>query len=295
MKKFSFIIAVALISGWAGSATAVSYGDLYDVEWCPCDQEEHYDANGSVVLGKTVMCPCDSLYDGFKSSLEKDARKLQHQTKKTIQKAQNFKYYVGFDYNKSQVNTGKNNIKFDNLIFSDVGGLSVPAGLMIDHQDNIGIVIGTRPHTNLGIEAFYNRAYSKNVITQIDNKTVNNTDYHMVNTFVTKYQAYGVDVLGYLPVTDYFDFIAFVGLAEYRFDNKATFEINYLEGGTGNPAVDSASYSFGDNKLAWRIGGGVQFNIARGLVLRSMYRFIKLKTDTVNYFQEYSIGLRFLF
>lgn len=295
MKKHFFIVIIAFLTGWTTQAGAASYGDLYNVEWCPCNPEEHYDANGSVVLGKTVMCPCNSLYDGYKSTLEKDTRKLQQQAKKTVEKARNFKYYVGFDYNKSQVNTAKNNINFDNLIFSPVGGLDVPAGLMIDHQDNIGIVIGTRPHSNLGIEAFYNRAYSKNVITQIDNTTVNNTDYHMVNTFVTKYQAYGVDVLGYLPVTDYFDFIAFVGLAEYRFDNQATFEINYLEGGSGTSAVDRASYGFGDNKLAWRIGGGIQFNIARGLVLRSMYRFIKLKTDTINYLQEYSIGVRFLF
>lgn len=295
MKKLLFFAAAVLLFGQAETAMAQAYGDLYNVEWCPCNPEEQYDARGSVVLGKTVMCPCNAMYDGYKSTLEKDMRKLEYNTKKNLQKAQNFKYYVGVDYNKSQVDTAKNNIVFDNLIFSDVGGIGIPAGLMVDHQDNIGLVIGTRPHSNLGIEAFYNRAYSKNEVTQIDNRTVNNTDYHMVNTFVTKYQAFGVDVLGYLPLTDYFDFIAFVGLGQYMLDNSAKMDINYLEGSVGTPAVDTASFDFSEDKLAWRIGGGIQFNIARGLVLRSMYRYIKLKTDSINSFQEYSIGVRFLF
>lgn len=295
MKKLLFFAAAFLLLARTGSAFAQAYGDLYNVEWCPCNPEEQYDAKGSVVLGKTVMCPCNAMYDGYKSTLEKDMRKLEYNTKKTLRKAQNFKYYVGVDYNKSQVDTAKNNIVFDNLIFSDVGGIGLPAGLMVDHQDNIGLVIGTRPHSNLGIEAFYNRAYSKNEITQIDNRTVNNSDYHMVNTFVTKYQAFGVDVLGYLPVTDYFDFIAFVGLGQYMLDNSAKMSINYLEGSVGTPAVDEASFDFSEDKLAWRIGGGIQFNIARGLVLRTMYRYIKLKTDSINAFQEYSIGVRFLF
>ena len=30
----------------------------------------------------------------------------------------------------------------------------------------------------------------------------------------------GVDIIGYLPVTDYFDFVAFVGLGQYYFENK---------------------------------------------------------------------------
>ncbi len=295
MNKFSCALVLALILGGIKVAAATSYGDLYNVEWCPCNPEERYDANGSVVLGKTVMCPCSSMYDGYKSTLEKDVRKLQHDAKKAITKAQNFKYYVGFDYNKSQLSSGNGSVTFDDFKFADVKGLSVQSDLMLDNQDNIGIVIGTRPNANLGIEAFYNRSYSKNVVTQIDNTAVNNPDYHMVNTYVSKYQAFGIDVLGYMPVTDYFDFIAFVGLGQYKFDNTATFNVNYLEGSPGTPAVDSSSYDFSESKLAWRLGGGIQFNIARGIVLRSMYRFIKLNSDNINYLQEFSVGIRFLF
>ena len=145
---------------------------------------------------------------------------------------------------------------------------------------------------NFGIEAFYNRAYSKNIATQIINGEIGSDDHHMVGTFTSKYQAFGVDILGYLPVTDYFDFIGFVGLGQYQFDNEAEFEARFLE---GNNVDGRFSYDFSENSLSWRVGGGFQFNIARGLVLRTMYRYIKIKTDTINSLQEYSVGIRFLF
>ena len=104
--------------------------------------------------------------------------------------------------------------------------------------------------------------------------------------------AFGVDLIGYLPVTDYFDFLAFVGLGEYMFDNSADFEVRHLE---PNEVVDTFNTDFDENKLAWRVGGGFQFNIARGLVLRTMYRFIKVKTSTIKNMQEWSVGVRFLF
>ena len=294
MKKIAYMLAVLVAVLCAVPAFAVQYGDLYNVEWCPCNPDDQYDANGSVVLGKTVMCPCDSMYDGYNSTMEKDVRKLQHKTKQTLEKAKNFKYYVGFDYNKSQATTASGSINFNHLIFSQSGGLDVPVDSMLDDQDNIGIVIGTRPHTNFGIELFYNRSYNENTVTQIDNTTLGSTDYHMVNTYISKYQAYGIDFLGYLPVTDYFDFIAFVGVGQYYFDNEARFESHYLESGN-QPAVDSADFDFSEDKLAWRVGLGAQFNIARGWVLRSMYRYIRLNTDTIDYLQEFSVGLRFLF
>ena len=294
MRRIACMLAVLAAVFGSAPAFAMQYGELYDIEWCPCNPDDQYDANGSVVLGKTVMCPCDSMYDGYNSTMEKDVRKLQHKTKQTLERAKNFKYYVGFDYNKSQLTSASGSVNFNHQIFSQSGGLDVPVDTMLDDQDNIGIVLGTRPHANFGIEIFYNRSYDDNKVTQIDNTTLGSTDYHMVNTYISKYQAYGIDFLGYLPVTDYFDFIAFVGLGQYHFDNEARFESHYLESGN-QPAVDSADFDFSEDKLAWRVGIGAQFNIARGLVLRSMYRYIRLNTDTIDYLQEFSVGLRFLF
>lgn len=290
MKKLASLV-ILLGMSIARISLAVEYGDLYGVDWCPCNPDERYDDKGSVVLGKTVMCPCDSMYDGYGASMEKDVRKIQQKTKHAVERASNYKYYVGVDYNKSQLNFSGNSINFDDLTIINVGGVSIPSSELIDEQDNIGIVFGVRPHRNLGIEAFYNRSYNKNTITRLDQGIVGAKDYHMVETFVSQYQAFGVDLLGYLPVTEYFDFIAFVGVGQYFFDNEASFEARYLDDNT----VDSFSQDFDENKLAWRIGGGIQFNIARGVILRSMYRFIKLKTETIDYLQEFSVGIRFLF
>ena len=290
MKKLASLV-ILLGMSIARISLAVEYGDLYGVDWCPCNPDERYDDKGSVVLGKTVMCPCDSMYDGYGASMEKDVRKIQQKTKHAVERASNYKYYVGVDYNKSQLNFSGKSINFDDLTIINVGGVSIPSSELIDEQDNIGIVFGVRPHRNLGIEAFYNRSYNKNTITRLDQGIVGAKDYHMVETFVSQYQAFGVDLLGYLPVTEYFDFIAFVGVGQYFFDNEASFEARYLDDNT----VDSFSQDFDENKLAWRIGGGIQFNIARGVILRSMYRFIKLKTETIDYLQEFSVGIRFLF
>jgi opacity protein-like surface antigen len=75
-------------------------------------------------------------------------------------------------------------------------------------------------------------------------------------------------------------------------DNEAEFEARYLD---QEGVVGRFSYDFSEDSLGWRVGGGIQFNIARGLVLRAMYRYIKIKTDAVNSLQEYSVGIRFLF
>jgi opacity protein-like surface antigen len=68
-----------------------------------------------------------------------------------------------------------------------------------------------------------------------------------------------------------------------------------MEGGPNDGPVDVTRFNFDENKLAWRLGGGIQINIARAIMLRGMYRLIKLQTDTVNYFQEFSVGVNFLF
>lgn len=289
MKKLASSV-ILLVLCICRASFAVEYGDLYNIEWCPCNSEERYGPNGSPVMGKTVMCPCDSQYDGGRT-FEKDIRKLRQKKDQTIARAQNYTYYVGFDYNKSHLTYAHDDLNFAQDGFLGVSNISVPVDQALDAQDNISIVIGMRPHKNLGIEAFYGRSYNKNRITRVVRGNTGAKDYSSVENFVSKYQAFGVDLLGYLPVTDYFDFIAFVGLGQYKFDNDATFDITYAD----NSASGSYSEDFSEDKLAWRVGGGLQFNIARGIILRSMYRYIKINSSTINYLQEFSVGVRFLF
>ncbi len=276
------------------SAYATDYGDLYNVKWCPCNPDEQFDAQGSVVLGRTVMCPCEAMYDGYGRTFEKDMRTVQDKVEKAVDKARTYKYYVGIEYNKSQVENNNKTVNFNDPVFSPSNGVDIDSSQMVDHQDNIGVVLGFRPYKNWGIEAFYNRSYAKNEVTQYDDVNISSTDYHLINTYITKYQAFGIDLVGYLPVTQFFDFVAFVGIGKYKFDNSARFDANYLEGGI-TPAVYSAKYSFDEDEIGYRVGGGVQFNIMDGVVLRLMYKYINIGSNTIHYLQEYSAGVRFLF
>ena len=287
-----WLFLVLLLS--VGEARAAEYGDLYNVKWCPCNPDEQFNSQGSVVMGRTVMCPCESMYDGYSRTFEKDVRAVQDKAERALDKAKAYKYYVGIEYNKSQVETNHKKINFNDPIFSPANGVNIDSSQMIDHQDNIGVVLGFRPHKNWGMEAFYNRAYAKNEVTQYDDVNISSTDYHLINTYVTKYQAFGVDLVGYLPVTQFFDFVAFVGIGKYQFDNSARFEARYLEGGI-TPAVYTANYSFDEDEIGYRVGGGVQFNVMNGVVLRLMYKYINIGSDTIHYLQEYSASLRFLF
>ena len=98
-------------------------------------------------------------------------------------------------------------------------------------------------------------------------------------------------------MTDYFDFVAFVGLGQYYFENEVTHEVADTIGGTGsgNPYFDRLTSEFNDDALAWRVGGGFQFNIGRGVVLRALYRYIEVNSAYIKNLQEFSMGLRFVF
>lgn len=279
---------------------AVSYGDLYDIEWCPCNPENELSGQGSVVLGQTVMCPCDSMYNGYGRTYEKDSQIIKESVQKFTKKISNYKYYIGVEYNKTTTDTSEDKLSFDDLKFAVP--VSAQASDIFDDQDTIGIVIGARPHPNIGIEAFYNRTFKDNETIQYDRKAVaGGTDpyakYHVMNSYTTKYQAYGVDVIGYLPVTNFIDFIAMVGLGKYYFDSEVTHEFAEIQGGSGSgvPYIDKFSSDFSEDTVAWRVGGGISFNIGRGVVIRGTYRYIAINSETIKNLQEFSLGLMFVF
>lgn len=271
---------------------AVSYGGLYDVEWCPCDPTEQFNAQGAVVLGKTVMCPCDTMYNGYGRTFKKDVQSVKEAAKKVVDKTLNYKYYIGVDFNKSNVETG--NKKLEYTTSDGSASSSADIGDVIDDQDNIGIVLGMRPHPNIGIEAFYNRTMNEN--TAIKNHGTG-SDKYLVSEYTSEYQAFGVDIIGYLPITDYFDFIAFAGLGQYYFENSITHKYSVLMAGSiiGRDYRNVSSSDFDDDTLAWRVGGGFQFNIGRGVILRAMYRYINIDSEFIKNLQEFSLGLRFVF
>ena len=160
MKRLLIACLLGILLLPVPNGYAVQYGDLSSIRWCPCNPDEQFDSKGSVVMGRTVMCPCDSMYDGYGRTFEKDVRKVQEKVEHAYENALAYKYYIGFEYNKSQVETNNKKKNFNDVIFSSVHGIDVPSGEMIEHQDNIGVVLGFRPHKNFGMEVFYNRTYS---------------------------------------------------------------------------------------------------------------------------------------
>ena len=295
MKNFLFIAAIGLgaISAvtQAQAEEPLAYGDLYNVEWCPCNPEEPFDANGSVVMGRTVMCPCDGLYSGYKKGLEQDIREIKNAAKNQLRKLNYFKYYLGLDYNIGSMSAGSKETSFDDLIFA-AGPISVKPDDIMDDQDSLSFVAGARISKYWGVEAFYQQSYDDNTVTSVDNKTLNHIDYHLLNDYTTSFKAYGADLIGYVPLSPYFDFVGSLGLAQYNFENEGLFTAYYVD---GTNKRDVVKRSFDEDKIGWRAGVGAQLNIADGIALRAMYRYIYIGGDLVDELNEFSLGLRFLF
>jgi opacity protein-like surface antigen len=177
----------------------------------------------------------------------------------------NYTYYIGVDYNKANIKT-----KHEKLIFGD-SNKSIEANELIDDlDDNISAVLGMRPHPNMGIEAFYNRVAKKNEVEK------GNT------TYSAKYHAFGVDLIGYLPVTNYLDFVAVAGIGQYYFESSASYP-------------DAAAEDAFGRTLAFRAGAGLQINLRSGLIIRSMYRYVHIDNMNIQILQEFSLGVRIAF
>lgn len=295
MKKIGFLLAAAAAVFSAQSAVAaekeVAYGDLYNIEWCPCNSEEPFDADGSVVMGKTIMCPCDSQYTGYKKGFDQDMREIKQSAANQLRRLNYFKYYLGFDYNMGKTSAGSKTLTFDDKIFA-ISAIDIKPGQVIDDQDSLSFIIGARISKYWGLEAFYQQSYDDNTVSQVDNKTLNNIDYHLMNEYTTSFKAYGLDVIGYVPFSPYFDLVGALGLAKYKFENKAVFASYYVD---HTEVRDVVSRNFNENKLGWRAGIGAQVNIADGVALRAMYRYVYVDGDIIDNLSEFSLGLRFLF
>lgn len=296
MKKFLLSVGVAgaalFLPAAAQAEDLPAYGDLYNVEWCPCNPEEPFDADGSVVMGKTVMCPCSGMYSGYKKGFDEDIRDIKRAAANQIRKFNYYKYYIGADYNLNSTSPASDRYQFDDIHFATP--MQVDLNNIIDDQDSISVVLGARFSKYIGLEAFYQQTYDDNTTTQIDNHTLNagGTGHYLVNEFTTKYKAYGVDLVGYMPLSQYFDIVGSVGIGKYDFQNEAKFSTYLL---SNDNFVESFNQKFNEDKIAWRAAIGGQINVTEGVALRAMYRYISIGGDVIDDMSEVSMGIRFLF
>lgn len=98
----------------------------------------------------------------------------------------------------------------------------------------------------------------------------------------TKFQAYGVDLIGYIGSTDKVDYLLTAGLGQYEYETK--YKYHYLKRIT-KQTVD-------EDGIGIRVGAGIQLNLDRYVSLRAMYRYIFSDLDGIKHSQEILVGVR---
>ena len=95
-----------------------------------------------------------------------------------------------------------------------------------------------------------------------------------------KYNAYGLDLYGYLPLgcDQTFSLLGTTGLAIYDTDFKET----------GRKHHDAS-------RVGYRVGGGAQYNLTENLAARVIGRYSYIGTKDLNHLAEVTAGLRYAF
>ena len=162
--------------------------------------------------------------------------------------------YVGISYNYSDTNT------------KGIGGVYNP-------DFNSGTVsLGTSFNKYFGTELFYQMS---------DNYAKSNVNGKLGSRF----QAYGLDLYGYLPLgcDQVFSLLGTAGVAEYQFKNKDL--ANGLNRETNK-----------DKGIGWRAGLGAQYSISNNVDIRAIARYVNFnKLEAMDHMMEYTIGLKYNF
>lgn len=142
--------------------------------------------------------------------------------------------------------------------------------LFEDNFNGAAVALGVNVNRYVSTEIFYQQ------VAKEDKKFVNAKTED-------KYKAYGIDVIGHLPVADQFDLLGSVGVAEYKVDYKAS---------AYSPAV---SLKKDDNGLGARLGIGAEYNVTDNWAVRAMARYSWVDVDGVDGITELSVGVKYTF
>ena len=161
-----------------------------------------------------------------------------------------WKPYVGADYVYDRADLGEEAKIFD------------------DSFNSGSVNFGTRMYNNMGVELFYQLSDS-------------NKAHNAGKSAKAKFNAYGLDVYGYLPIgcNETFDLLASVGIANYDIDVK------------GDLLAQDNDFS----KVGYRFGLGAQYNITDNVSARVMGRYVYLNARELDSFDEVTAGIRYTF
>ena len=162
--------------------------------------------------------------------------------------------YVGINYNYGDVNTK---------------GLS---NAYAPEFNSASVALGSSYNKYFGTEIFYQIS---------DNYGKNYTEEKIGSNF----QAYGLDLYGYLPLgcDQVFSLVGTAGVAEYTFKHK-------------NTIADSTRETNKDHGIGWRLGAGVQYSIDENWDFRAIARHVNFnKVDHLDHMMEYTAGIKYNF
>lgn len=156
--------------------------------------------------------------------------------------------------------------------------------------NSLSFNIGWRPLRYVGIEAFYLNSLNEKKVKYTESYT--HYPEFARGEYDVSYKVYGLDLLGYVPINDYIEFIASVGVGKY--DAEAKVKITAYEDNSYKE-LKSSSKTFEDSAMAYRIGAGAQIWLSKHLTFRVVARWTQISGDFVNYITEVNAGVRYHF
>ena len=140
-----------------------------------------------------------------------------------------------------------------------------------DDYQSVSLIAGAKVVRNFGLEAFY----------QLSGGEKNSISNGQQSAFFhSRFTAYGLDALGYLPLgcEGKVELIAGAGVGEYTFKIR---NVGYR--------------TFKDHSTGYRLNAGAQYNINENWSLRGMYHHVYTQKSWVDAIDEFSVGIRYNF
>ncbi len=136
-----------------------------------------------------------------------------------------------------------------------------------DHYRAGNFSLGAMISSNWGLELSYQQA-------------LQNKKNSKLGQTKTEYKVYGLDGVGYLPVTSNVQALFGVGLGYYEIKTK------YKDASFGHKE---------DSHYGLRTGAGLQYNINDNLAARMMLRYHYIDTDVIDQMTDLTVGVRYYF
>lgn len=207
---------------------------------------------------------------------EKTDYTSRHYYEKTKKKM--IRPYVGVELSNSQTSFASSGDNYLNK--SNLRGTNLAASG----------VLGIRVFDYLGVEGFYQRSSNE----KKKKEGSYGDDGKYVNSGAKMFDAYGADLVGYIPITRDMEILAALGFGQYNFETS--FTTSYYVPASAETPSSSTRQTKDFDAIGTRFGLGMQYVIEDTVAIRGMVRYIKLnKKDYIKDLTEVSLGMYYLF